>query len=1222
MITLVDSRFFLWERGANIAVNESVTTWQQLYASIANGLGITLSVDPIASAYLWPSSGFTKSDEYLPMILDWVAASVGQRIVRTLDGNFHARNYTTAQALVNSQMSLYRMYAGGALDLVTDGAANVPESVAVRFPPACGAGTPSTSYVNVTVNLDSLNLASYANVTGRSGEYLVHSTAVASYAANDSVVNQAELTSLANQIAADFYNWRFSPLEIRYEKAVPWVMDGIYDVEWVHRGYMMTSVRRSAWQPVFGKLMHAGTFGSASESCCGPVISIVSQTPTNGTYFATLQDLLATSPTWASGANCWAVDLNGSTALVPGTLYNANARGELPGGPYIVSVASSNAGNALTDIAHWVTAATNPTGAIPAWAAGTFYLGQIVAHHGTDYICAQPFTTGTPGSSGDWVAITLTNQGPYSLTKSYAAGNFVQQVLPTYSFASDVDAPSNTTTSPPSCQCPTSPSGGGPCDTPFNDVIDAPTADEMANYPLPDGDVLSTWTNSNDETIGLFELYAPGNVGPVPAYAASAGSGGGAYSASVLPLVAGGTYTVKYSLSLNAVQVFDPSNTVILQAELGYPATDMSSPGRGGLAANGIGQLRTSGGNGAPGTLILLYPYPGGGGGGGGPSSDGGNGITPTSPVYAGSSQLGGADGGGLSGVGGGGYPGLVISDSATYNGQQYGGGAAGGSLTLLGAEGLGYDAFPSAGPGGWQVSFGACAILPTPASTPSSTPSAIATGINARATFGYRSSAFGIYSQLNVNTITSTRVSSGKYKFVMTISFVSADSYSVGLSAIGDALEMDPAFTQTANSFQVLTVSGNDIKWGSFMVSGDLLGGTGNGSLGGPVSTAPTVNFSNQPLAINAATVNITGSGFNATAGSNTVVLSLGAVATVTSVTGTTAATLTFSTAPIGSGILTCVLYNGSAYSGAAVEIASVYLAPTVTMTTTDVALSQTTVTVTGTGFGVVASAISIAFTGAFSDTLTAATVNSTGTSLTVTVPNSDLPMTAGSLNAVVTVNGASSGSPIQVATAVTSPTLTMATTGIDIGTTTLTLAGTGEDGSTPANNVVTFSGAATGSATATASSSTSATVPVTLTNYGNLYASISVSGVSSGAPVQVRTVTAAPSITANTGDITYNATSLVINGANFSPIASSDTVYLWSSDGTLLFASGTSGGPTGNNTITAASATSLTLSVQLGFPVSKTGQTLHALVITPAGQSSAVSPISSMAVVATLVK
>ena len=124
LIPLVDERYRLWERdgGDSIAVEEGTTTWTDLYGALESALDIDLTVDPIPSAYLKPGAGLGATHQPLPLLLDWCAASVGQRIVRRLDGTYKALNPSTASALMIAQVNQYKKYAGGTLPLgVVDG---------------------------------------------------------------------------------------------------------------------------------------------------------------------------------------------------------------------------------------------------------------------------------------------------------------------------------------------------------------------------------------------------------------------------------------------------------------------------------------------------------------------------------------------------------------------------------------------------------------------------------------------------------------------------------------------------------------------------------------------------------------------------------------------------------------------------------------------------------------------------------------------------------------------------------------------------------------------------------------------------------------------------------------------------------------------------------------------------------------------------------------------
>ena len=90
--------------------------------------------------------------------------------------------------------------------------------------------------------------------------------------------------------------------------------------------------------------------------------------------------------------------------------------------------------------------------------------------------------------------------------------------------------------------------------------------------------------------------------------------------------------------------------------------------------------------------------------------------------------------------------------------------------------------------------------------------------------------------------------------------------------------------------------------------------------------------------LAQNAPTLFITGTGFSSTPAQNTVSFNLGAAGTVIAATATQL-TVSFTTAPTALAGLTAVVTSNGGSSGAAVQVASVVVAPTVTANTANLA-------------------------------------------------------------------------------------------------------------------------------------------------------------------------------------------------------------------------------------------------------------------------------------------
>src|SRR5208282_5662827 len=211
--------------------------------------------------------------------------------------------------------------------------------------------------------------------------------------------------------------------------------------------------------------------------------------------------------------------------------------------------------------------------------------------------------------------------------------------------------------------------------------------------------------------------------------------------------------------------------------------------------------------------------------------------------------------------------------------------------------------------------------------------------------------------------------------------------------------------------------------------------------------------------VAADAATVTITGSGFDATAGgSNSVVFNDGAAGLVTAATPTSL-TVTFTTSPtnenpVTAGILTAVVTTDTVSSGVAVPVATI--TPVVTSSTANLAANTSTLVINGFGFDPNNLDDSVAFTpGGVVGTVTDASTSS------LTVTFSAPPTALGELEAVVTTDGQTSGSAVQVATVV--PAVTSGVTSLaanaPLNAPSLIINGFGFDTTNPtATNTVTF--------------------------------------------------------------------------------------------------------------------------------------------------------------------
>ena len=164
-------------------------------------------------------------------------------------------------------------------------------------------------------------------------------------------------------------------------------------------------------------------------------------------------------------------------------------------------------------------------------------------------------------------------------------------------------------------------------------------------------------------------------------YVALAGGGGGAYSSSILSVTPGATYTVTIGAGSSSTTSGGDSwfgTTSLLLAKGGSSVSESNTPGAGGLASSGAGEIKFNGGAGGAGT--------GGSFGGGGGSSAGtasaGNYTSvqttqtgATAPSGGGNGGTGaasgtaGAVGSGPGGGGGGGYRAGSGSTQAPGNG-------------------------------------------------------------------------------------------------------------------------------------------------------------------------------------------------------------------------------------------------------------------------------------------------------------------------------------------------------------------------------------------------------------------------------------------------------------------------------------------------------------------------------------------------------------------------
>jgi len=266
LLTLVDDRYFWWLKNTgDVTITAGVTTWTDLYNSCNTALEITVQVDAINAAYLYPSPVLAAKYEAAPLLLDAVAYNCGQRIVRGLDGTVRAMSPTAAAALQATNATLGQLAGGGRL-ASADKKAQVPSTVVVTFPEAQDSA-PTGSVNAQAVSLAELSLPELAGTTGQGNgsTQTFHDQASAQVTLpGQAPSNQSALQDLTKQIATDWYRFQLGSLEAAWIGIVALTPEGLADsFEWTyHAGQIGTRVYRRPWNDRTEELCHNGSAGS------------------------------------------------------------------------------------------------------------------------------------------------------------------------------------------------------------------------------------------------------------------------------------------------------------------------------------------------------------------------------------------------------------------------------------------------------------------------------------------------------------------------------------------------------------------------------------------------------------------------------------------------------------------------------------------------------------------------------------------------------------------------------------------------------------------------------------------------------------------------------------------------------------------------------------------------------------------------------------------------
>jgi hypothetical protein len=233
LLPLVDVRYYWQSIDAGpfrYGDDNDFTTWTGVFEKLSTQLGVTIEEDDTSAYNIPDPDELTRSYENIAVLLDGIAHSLGQRIVRQLDGTVTSSNWETSAASLEENAGEPAALLGGEFseDLPS---AVVPEKVRVVFPKwYYGAVDPYGG-----LYASDQEASDFTETTPIKGLVkTIHTCAFADFSlASSGPDNATEVNALAKQLATDFYD----SLAFRYDYSFggvrAWELSGYDDhVEW------------------------------------------------------------------------------------------------------------------------------------------------------------------------------------------------------------------------------------------------------------------------------------------------------------------------------------------------------------------------------------------------------------------------------------------------------------------------------------------------------------------------------------------------------------------------------------------------------------------------------------------------------------------------------------------------------------------------------------------------------------------------------------------------------------------------------------------------------------------------------------------------------------------------------------------------------------------------------------------------------------------------------
>ena len=222
VLPLVDERYYWQEKHSGFFTVADGDTWDEAFTFLSTQLGVTIVHNTVSADYQQPDiAEMTRRYENAALLLDAVAASVGQRIVRQTDGTVESLNWSTSATTHATNIATGQLLMGGTISGVHDKSL-LPSSVLVTFP--------KWRQFYPDPNGD-LYTVSNANTGGTTGAIkTIHSTAFADFSTKSSDPdNRTNLQTLATRISTDYYASKAIAHDIQYASLKSWTFTAFDD---------------------------------------------------------------------------------------------------------------------------------------------------------------------------------------------------------------------------------------------------------------------------------------------------------------------------------------------------------------------------------------------------------------------------------------------------------------------------------------------------------------------------------------------------------------------------------------------------------------------------------------------------------------------------------------------------------------------------------------------------------------------------------------------------------------------------------------------------------------------------------------------------------------------------------------------------------------------------------------------------------------------------------